>query len=159
MWIRKGSRSNMNQDYRCTICRGEGMYLKENSAVFCACAYGQRRKSAWMKVGETASLPDFILHTLRTHHQGKSRAITREDLLSYLHSLGYGLSDRDLREIYAELPIVSSSQGLFWPETAAELQEYRQYLKAKAIPLFERWQRVAQAHPELIDATQGELFP
>lgn len=105
------------------------------------------------------SLSDFILSILRAHHRGRANAITREDLLNYLHSLGYGLSDRDLREIYAELPIVSSSRGLFWPESRAELEEYRLYLKAKAIPLFERWQRVAQAHPELIDAQQGELFP
>lgn len=101
---------------------------------------------------------DLILHVLRTYHRGKSRAITRDALRDYLRQMGHEMSDRDLRELYAELPIVSSPQGLFWPETAAEIEEYRQYLKAKAIPLFERWQRVAQAHPELIDARQGELF-
>lgn len=102
---------------------------------------------------------DFILHTLRTHHRGKVRAITREALREYLREMGYEMSDRDLREIYSTLPVVTCEHGIFWPETAAELQEYRSYLKAKAIPLFERWQRVAQAHPELIDARQGELFP
>ncbi len=52
MWIRKGSRSNMNQDYRCTICHGDGMYLKDNTAIFCECADGQRRKRLWYEAGE-----------------------------------------------------------------------------------------------------------
>jgi len=71
---------------------------------------------------------------------------------------GYRLTDRELRMIYSYLPICTCEKGLFWPETNAELEEYRQYLKAKAIPLFKRWQRVAKAHPELIDLKQMELF-
>ena len=101
---------------------------------------------------------DLILHTLRTYHRGKARAITREALREYLRQMGYRVSDRELRAIYAELPVCTCSAGVFYPESRAELEEYRLYLKAKAIPLFVRWQRVAQAHPELIDATQGELF-
>ena len=99
-----------------------------------------------------------ILDYLRTHHRGRARAITREALREYLRGIGYRLTDRELRAIYADLPVCTCERGVFWPETAVELEEYRSYLKAKAVPLFVRWQRVAQAHPELIDARQGELF-
>jgi len=34
-------------------CHGEGMYLKHNTAMFCECSEGQRRKRAWMAAGET----------------------------------------------------------------------------------------------------------
>lgn len=101
---------------------------------------------------------NLILSTLRTFHRGKSRAITRADLGRYLDSVGYGLSDRDLREVYCALPVCTCERGVFWPETRAELEEYRAYLAAKAIPLFSRWKMVAQAHPELIDQRQGDLF-
>jgi len=101
---------------------------------------------------------EFIIQNLRTYHRGKVRAITRNDLAWLLTENGYHLTDRELRAIYADLPICTCEKGLFWPETNAELEEYRQYLKAKAIPLFERWQRVAKAHPELIDLKQMELF-
>jgi len=33
-------------------CHGEGMYLKDNTAVFCECPEGRRRKSAWILAGE-----------------------------------------------------------------------------------------------------------
>jgi len=36
----------------CETCRNEGMYLKGNTAVFCECAEGQRRKSAWVLASE-----------------------------------------------------------------------------------------------------------
>src|SRR4030042_5945356 len=98
-----------------------------------------------------------ILDTLRTYHRGKARAITREALREYLRQMGYDLGDRKLRRIYEKLPICSCPTGLFDPQTITEMREFRRYLKAKAIPLFVRWQRVAQAHPELIDARQGEL--
>jgi len=101
---------------------------------------------------------DLILHTLRTYHRGKARAITRDALREYLRQMGYRISDRELRAIYAELPVCTCEKGIFWPETIAELEEYRRYLRAKALPLFVRWQRVADAHPGLINTQQKELF-
>jgi len=103
--------------------------------------------------------PVLILDIIRTYHRGKSRAITRDALRDCLRQMGYKMSDRDLRECYAELPVCSCSAGIFYPETAAELFEFKEYLRAKALSCFVRWNRVAQAHPELIDARQGELFP
>jgi len=101
---------------------------------------------------------DLILHTLRAYHRGKGRAITREALREYLRQVGHDICDRDLREAYAALPVVSSPQGIFYPETRAELEECRTYYRKAALSLLGRWRRIAQAHPELIDARQMELF-
>ena len=104
------------------------------------------------------SLSEFILHTLRAYHRGKAQAITRDDLRAYLAGIGYQLTDRDLREIYVELPICSCERGLFWPETRTEIEECREYYRKAALSLLGRWRRIAEGHPELIDAEQGELF-
>ena len=32
----------------CETCHGDGLYLKGNTAVFCECPEGRRRKSAWI---------------------------------------------------------------------------------------------------------------
>lgn len=101
---------------------------------------------------------DFILHALRTHHRGKARAITREALRVYLREMGYDICDRDLREAYSALPVVTCERGIFYPETAEELQACREYYRKAALSLLGRWRRIAQAHPELIDARQMELF-
>lgn len=58
MWGKMEKHSNMNQDFRCATCRGEGMYLRyyperrTSDAAFCDCPEGQRRKSAWILAGE-----------------------------------------------------------------------------------------------------------
>jgi len=100
----------------------------------------------------------FVLHIIKTYHRGQANAITREALLETCRLYGLNLSDRELRAIYAELPVCTCDKGVFWPETLAELEEYRRYLRAKAFPMLERWQRVARAHSDLIDSRQGELF-
>ena len=40
----------------CDLCHGDGMILKDNTAVFCACADGQRRKRLWHEAGERVKL-------------------------------------------------------------------------------------------------------
>ena len=104
-------------------------------------------------------LSEFILDILRDLHRGKENAITRGVLRESLRVCGIDLTDRELRAVYAELPVIADSHGIYYPATADELREYKSYLRAKALPLFIRWQRVADAHPELIDAQQKELFP
>lgn len=37
-------------------CHSEGMYLKHNTAVFCACPEGQRCKRLWHEAGERVKL-------------------------------------------------------------------------------------------------------
>lgn len=39
--------SNFESGINCSICGGKGLYLKGNSAIFCSCFSGQKRKAAW----------------------------------------------------------------------------------------------------------------
>jgi len=67
------------------------------------------------------------------------------------------ITDRELRNIYSRLPVVSSEDGIFWPICVEEIEEYRRYLEKKAIPLFKRFRMVAQAHPHLIKNGSEQL--
>ena len=40
----------------CPTCEDDGMYMRDNSAYFCSCAIGQRRKRNWIAGQETAKL-------------------------------------------------------------------------------------------------------
>jgi len=100
-----------------------------------------------------------ILELYQKHHRGKENAIPRDAfLLRYADKIPE-LSDRKFRDIYSELPICTCERGGFWPIRKSEVLEYREYLKKKAIPLFERWRMVSDAHTELMDGeSQMELF-
>lgn len=108
-------------------------------------------------------LSEIILNRIKRDHRGKENAIKREDLLLCLNCGGYGdesylmenLTDRQLRNIYCQLPVVTCDKGIFWPVKIEEVEEFRAYLRKKAIPLFERWQRVADVH---YDGKQMALF-
>lgn len=110
-----------------------------------------------------------ILRIYKAHHSGKENAITRDEFIfEYnLESVWHGdifnrvnVSDRQFRQIYSQLPIVTCEKGGFYPIRKEEILEYREYLRKKAIPLFERFKRVYDAHPELADNDeQMELFP
>ena len=106
------------------------------------------------------TLPEIILKKIALSHGGHERAIRREDLLQFARLYDRGLTDRALRNIYSKLPICTCDQGIFYPVRTQELEEYQRYLKSKAIPLFDRWKMVAQAHPHLLPARgeQMELF-
>jgi len=100
-----------------------------------------------------------ILGLYQKYHRGKENAITREAFkLEYAMQIP-DFTDRIFRKIYSELPICTCEKGGFWPVRKIEILEYREYLKKKAIPLFERWQRVNKAHVELMNGNgQMELF-
>jgi len=76
-----------------------------------------------------------VLDIYKQNHSGKENAITRKSFcLRYLD---------DIIDITGK----------------EEILEYRDYLRKKAIPLFERFNRVRDAHPELAkDVEQLELF-
>ncbi len=101
-------------------------------------------------------LSEIILTKLKYHHAGKEEAITRKKLLDYCHWYNGALTDRQLRNIYSQLPVVACNKGIFWPIRTSEVEEFREYLKKKAIPLFERWKKVAEVH--LSKTGQMELF-
>jgi hypothetical protein len=64
-------------------------------------------------------------------HKGRANAMPRRDLLEHLRLYRIGLSDRECRELYSGLPICSCSEGLFLPQTVAEVQDFKAYI-AKA---------------------------
>ena len=97
---------------------------------------------------------DFILHTLRTHHRGKVRAITRDALREYLRQMGHDISDRELRALYAELPVVADSHGIYYPNTAAEVQAFYEYLQKRVKAEMARAARVRRAHAGLFEDRQ-----
>ena len=106
------------------------------------------------------NLSEIILEKIKIHHQGKENAIKRKDLLSYLlHTyLFLCLTDRELRNIYCQLPVVSSEAGIFWPIHADELDEFEAYCLKKALPLFNRVKMVLKEHENLRAGIQEELF-
>ena len=106
------------------------------------------------------TLPEIVLDKIARKHRGKERAIRREDLLQYVQLFEPTVTDRVLRNIYSKLPVCTCDQGIFYPIRESEMVDYQAYLKSKAIPLFDRWKMVAQAHPHLVPAKgkQMELF-
>jgi len=97
-----------------------------------------------------------VLNIYKKYYSGKGNAIARERFLMRHFPL---LDDRKFRQIYSELPIVTCDKGGFYPIRKEEILEYRGYLRKKAIPLFERFRRVCNAHPDLAgDEEQMELF-
>ena len=110
-------------------------------------------------------LSEIILDKIKLYHRGKENAIKRKDLLSFCVKCGYGeypyliasLTDRQLRNIYCQLPVATCEKGIFWPVTPEEKEEFRIYLRKKALPLFDRWKMFAKVHCN--DAgKQMELF-
>ena len=96
-------------------------------------------------------------------HRGRDRAIPRqaiEDVLSPY--VPYKDVDRAFRKTYSQLPICSCPDGLFIPQTVAEVVEFKRYLNAKSGPFVahERVMVIYQARPELVPecGIQGNLF-
>ena len=95
------------------------------------------------------NLSQIILTKIKRDHQGKENAITRRQLLFYCQQFKVELRDRQLRDIYCQLPVVSGETGIFWPIRTEELDEFESYCKSKAFPLFERFRMVAKTHKKL----------
>jgi len=104
-------------------------------------------------------IKEIILDIYKKNHSGKENAISRKSFcFRYLDDI-IGISDRQFRNIYSQIPIVTCNKGGFYPIRPSEIEEYRKYLHKKAISLFERFQRVYTAHPDLAgDIKQLELF-
>lgn len=110
-------------------------------------------------------MKDEILAIYKEKHSGRENAITRDKFLDeYWKYLKYwgNLSDsvdRQFRRVYSQLPICTCNKGGFYPIRKSEILEFREYMKKKAIPLFERFNLVRDAHPELTgEIKQLELF-
>ena len=100
-----------------------------------------------------------ILRIYKIHHSGKENAVTREDFMVRHVYAVFSISDRQFRQLYSQLPICTCDKGGFYPIRPEEILEYKEYLRKKAIPMFERFRRVCDAHPDLTDDEgQLELF-
>ena len=96
-------------------------------------------------------------------HRGRARAIPRQVIEDELGPfVDYKDVDRAFRKAYSQLPICSCPDGLFLPQTPAEVVEFKRYLTAKSGPFVahERVMVIYQARPELVPecGIQGELF-
>jgi hypothetical protein len=103
------------------------------------------------------TLRRLILDKLRTQHAGRARAITRHDLRDYLLQVGHDIGDRDLRELYSELPCVSGQEGIWWPDTASEVEEFCDGLRKRVKSEMVRAAMVRRAHGHLFETRQMEL--
>jgi len=100
-----------------------------------------------------------ILKLYEVFHRGKESAITIDDFLSEYWEYLPDTSRRKFRRIYSQLPICTCNKGGYYPTRKSEIEEFRSYMWKKAIPLFERFNRVYKAYPELSgNIKQLELF-
>ena len=90
-----------------------------------------------------------LLLFIYREHRGKAQAIVRSRLLRFCHIYEPDITDRQMRNLYCELPVIADEAGIYWPLTKDEVEDYKQYLRKKALPLFARWNRVAKFHPKL----------
>ena len=108
------------------------------------------------------NLSEIILTRIKRDHRGKENAIKRKVLLFRVLWDGScpGLTDRELRNIYCQLPVISSEAGIFWPIRKEELDEFEEYCRKKALPLFMRVKMVMEEHKDLRtgEYVQKELF-
>ena len=105
------------------------------------------------------NLSEIILEKIKKHYQGKENAIKRKDLLAIINCVyDVELTDRELRNIYCQLPVISCEAGIFWPIRSSELDEFEEYCRKKALPLFIRVKMVFEEHKELRTGRQRELW-
>lgn len=111
------------------------------------------------------NLSGIILEKIKAHHRGKEKAITRKELLRYcnLHEDKLipwfdDFTDRQLRNAYCQLPVISCNAGIFWPIRKEELDEFEEYCRKKALPLFTRVKMVMEKHRDLRPGIQKELW-
>jgi len=98
-------------------------------------------------------LNQLILNWLKKYAYGRENAKPREWLLKYLKLFPEfeNLTDRTLRETYSKLPVCSCENGLYIPKSRKDIEEFKEYMRKKAIPILARWKIVAQAYPHLIE--------
>ena len=105
------------------------------------------------------NLSEIILEKIKNHCRGKENAVKRKELLATINFVyDIGLTDRELRNIYCQLPVISSEAGIFWPIRQSELGEFEAYCRKKALPLFTRVKMVMEKHKHLRAEIQKELF-
>jgi len=105
-------------------------------------------------------LRDHVMRVMQGH-KGRANAMPREVLLAELRLFRPKFTDRECRELYSGLPICSCPEGLFLPQTVAEVEEFKAYLTKGAggpITAHRRCATIYAFYPSLIPpANQMEL--
>ena len=106
-------------------------------------------------------LRDQIMRIMQGH-RGRENAMPRKVLLAELRLYRPSFTDRDCRELYSGLPLCSCPEGLFLPQTVAEVQEFKAYLSngpGGPIAAYRRCATIYAFRPDLIPpAEQLGLF-
>ena len=108
--------------------------------------------------GGKMNLSEIILEKIKRDHCGKEKSIKRGELLEYVHWVYGMVTDRELRNVYCQLPVISCDKGIFYPIRISELDEFESYIRKKALPLFIRVKMVMEEHENLRAGIQKELF-
>jgi len=106
------------------------------------------------------NLPEIILDEIKRFHRGKENAIKREALLRFCRVFEPDLTDREMRDMYSQLPVCVCNKGIFWPIRPIEIKEFEIYMRKKALPHFNRAKMVIKYHKKLLSPKfiQWELF-
>jgi len=99
-----------------------------------------------------------IMELLQARARGEEHALPRGCVLAELRCFNPDLSDRDMRELYAALPICSCEKGLFIPIRPGEVEAFKIYLDKKVGPKIAA-RRVAiifSFYPKLRPAVEGQ---
>ena len=116
------------------------------------------RKKLYPENWDKMTLKEYIFDIFGLFHKGKAHAIKRREFLLWTRvEYGNDITDREMRKAYEDLPICGSSQGLYLPETQAEIDEQVELHKKKIIAY---WRKIKVLKRYKIDSDpiQKELF-
>ena len=105
------------------------------------------------------TLSDIILSKLG-RHVGREQAIKRRDLLQYLHDLGHEITDREMRAIIEQVPLICSNErdGYYLAKDEADYRLAVNSIVKRIRALSDKVKRKEQAYPEFSKPGQMELF-
>jgi len=100
-----------------------------------------------------------IMELLQARARGEEHALPRGCILAELRCFNPDLSDRDMRELYAALPICSCEKGLFLAIRPGEVEAFKIYMTKKNGPIIaaKRVAIILAYYPKLRPATEGQM--
>lgn len=104
-------------------------------------------------------MKEIILKKLIRDHRGINNAIKRKNLLQYCKVYDPTLTDRELRKLVKEIPLICTCEkGYFIAQRDWEVKYSIQYLKKKIYPLWEDIRKIEKAYSKILGNHQQELF-
>ena len=104
-------------------------------------------------------MKEIILKKLLRDHRGINNAIKRKNLLQYCKVYDPALTDRELRRIVKEIPLICTCErGYFIAQKAWEVEHSIEYLKKKIFPLWENIRNLEESYSDILSSPQKELF-